>query len=448
MPNSILNYMLDGRWAITPAALSAMIDIVQRNQIQIDPKIFHGNIDEKVLLKDGGLRRDVGSTRMFIRDKVAVIGIHGPIFPRADLFTEMSGGEAISTLSKDFNKALENPFVHSIIFDIDSPGGFLAETDDFSKMIFAAQAIKPIISVVTGYGASGAYWIGSSSSELVATRTASVGSIGVIAAVRDTTERDRKAGIENIDIISSVSPLKRTDLRTEEGRIGIQKIIDDLGIIFAESVARNRGTKFKDVVTNFGRGEMLLAKDALEVGMIDGISTLENIIERQNKKANSTVGGSFMPKTIIEGTSQDVKTENPGLYNTILEEGKKEGKVEAEKETAKMKEEYIEEGAKAENERIKGIESLDDGKNSKIISENKFNTEMNKGDVAILITEEGKEKTKAKAKAHLDDATALGDQSGDIDASQDGDDLENQRTKRAGNIAAGMNAKRGLKKQA
>jgi len=453
MPNSVIDYILDSRWAITPAALSAIIDIVSKNvNTTIDPKIFHKSdyeVDPKdanilllnrknALLKNEGTILD-GTLDTIVRDRVAIIPVLGPIFPRANLLTSMSGATSLQDVSNDFNIALNDTHIQSIIFDIDSPGGLLTDLDAFAEMVFKAQAQKPIISFVTGLAASAAFWIASATSEIIAARTGEVGSIGVIATARDTSEKDQKAGVQNIDIISSISPLKRTDLKTEEGRKGVQNIVNELGMIFVGTVARNRGTNSEDVINNYGKGDVMLAKDALTVGMIDGIDTLESIINRENEKSNSTMGGMFMPKLISEGNTQDVKLENPSVYNAILEEGKSSVDLEAAKAEGKK------EGITAENDRIKGIEALDDGENSKLINDNKFNTEMNKGDVAILIQEGSKEKIAAAAKKIKDDDKDLNDKSTKIDSTQDGDDIQNQRVARSKRMADAMNEKRGLK---
>jgi ClpP class serine protease len=58
-----------------------------------------------------------------IREGAAVIPVVGPLFRYANIFTAISGASSYEVLAKDFTSALENPDVHSIILDIDSPGG-------------------------------------------------------------------------------------------------------------------------------------------------------------------------------------------------------------------------------------------------------------------------------------------------------------------------------------
>lgn len=427
----VIDWILDHRWAMLPSSLSALVDIVQRNaNINIDPSLFHKSdvqfdpsdasvltqYKKRVLLADTGELLD-GTRRVVLRGRTAILPIIGPIFPRSNLMTAMSGATSLQNISSDFNVALNDPRVESIILDVDSPGGEITDVEAIGEMIYQARERKPIIAFTSGMAASAGFWIASSASELVAARTGEVGSIGVVAAIRDTSAKDEKSGVQNINIVSSISPNKRPDYKTEAGRQGVQKIVDDLGIIFAETVARNRGVTFEDVVTKFGRGDMLLAQDALAVNMIDNISSLEALINRQNNQ-QLTIGGS-MPKLVTEATSADVKAENPGLYNAIIEEGKKVGFAEAQKEVDAKVESAKKEGAEKENARIKSIEAIDAPESKELIAEAKFDMKQSAESVAVKILEDQKTKREEAAKNVETDATNLGNKTAGIGAAQE-----------------------------
>jgi hypothetical protein len=80
--------------------------------------------------------------------------------------------------------------------------------------------------------------------------------------------------------ISSISPNKRPDLETDEGRASIQVIVDDLGAVFAKAVADGRGISIERVISTFGQGGLVVAARAKEAGMIDEIGTLEGLMDR------------------------------------------------------------------------------------------------------------------------------------------------------------------------
>ena len=115
--------------------------------------------------------------------------------------------------------------------------------------------------------ASAGYWIGSAAKTVVSSVTGGSGSIGVVAAYQDTRESDQRKGIKTHEIISSVSPNKRPDPATDAGRAQIQAIVDSMGNVFVNSVARNRGVDFESVLKNYGQGQMFIGQDAVDHGL-------------------------------------------------------------------------------------------------------------------------------------------------------------------------------------
>lgn len=377
---SLLNRVLESKWAITPMALEQIIRVVtdEYNPAEL-ARAMHG-IDVQKMITDEGkfdfsaisARDDdrlTNTKRTTIRDGVAVIPVVGPIFPRANLMTALSGATSISTLAKDFQVALDSDTVHTIIFNLDTPGGEVTGTSEFAQMVFAAQEKKDILTYVYGWAASGGYWIGSATSEIIAADTAEVGSIGVVAGYRDDRESQRKRGIEDIEIVSSQSPNKRLDPKTPEGRQQIQTTVDQLAEVFISAVAKHRGTNNENVIQNFGRGGVMVASRALEVGMVDRIGSLEGIIAEQIEQHNSSTfqGGMFMPMSV-----EELRAKEPEAYRAAVDLGKKE----AEKSNSEAVAQARSEGAKAENERIRSIENLKVPGAEKVIAECKFDPSM------------------------------------------------------------------------
>lgn len=270
-------------WAIREDALQTILEIASRQNPTIE-------------LVEAKLGRKLDNTRkVSIRDGVAVIPVNGPIFRYANLFTDVSGATSLEVLAKDFDSALNNKDVKSIMFNIDSPGGEAIGINEFAEQIFDARGKKPIVAYVGGSGCSAAYWIASACDEIVTDETAVLGSIGVAAVVKDTEEKEAKAGIKNIKFVSKKSPNKRPDLTTDEGREHLQTNIDAIADVFIGKVARNRTSALKydlnsdDVVERFGRGGTLVGADAVRVGLADRLGSFEKTLE---SLIQSGAGGS------------------------------------------------------------------------------------------------------------------------------------------------------------
>jgi capsid assembly protease len=259
---------------IQAPALETILDIAQR---------AHEPNFEAVAQKLAD-RADAGGIRE-MRGNVAVVNITGPIFRYANLFTAVSGATSVEMLATAFRAAVEDPAASAVVLNIDSPGGQVAGISELATAIYQARAQKPIIAYADDLTASGAYWLASAASRIVAADTAQLGSIGVVATV---DVRDQRPGVKSYQFVSSVSPNKRPDLETDDGRAAIQQRIDDLAAVFVSTVARNRAVSEDKVLTGFGRGGLLIAAKAVAAGMADSIGTFEELLASLNDRSSAT----------------------------------------------------------------------------------------------------------------------------------------------------------------
>ncbi len=254
-------------WAIQPHMLETIAAIARREN----------ESPEAVAAKLG---RPLQNTRtVSLRDGVAVVPVTGPIMRYANLFTEISGATSLEVLARDFSAALNNNAVKAVVLDMDSPGGQAAGISEFAQMVRAAN--KPVVAYVGDMAASAAYWIASAADEIVISKTGMVGCIGAVVAI-DTRQQ---AGV--LEIVSSQSPKKRPNIATDEGRAQIQRNIDALAQVFVDDVAKYRGVSPKQVLSDFGQGDVMMGAAAVTIGMADRVSTLESVIGQLNGKTKT-----------------------------------------------------------------------------------------------------------------------------------------------------------------
>lgn len=262
------------------------------------------------------LGRQLDNTRTVqMRDGVAVIPITGPVFRYANLLTEVSGATATGIIARDFQAAVENPYVRGIVLEINSPGGEATGINELAEAIYQARDSKPIVAYVEGSGASAAYWIASAAGEIVMDPTAIVGSIGVVMSYTDTRERDEKSGAKRVEIVSSQSPNKRSDPATEAGRAQVQSIVDAMADVFVGAVARNRGVTSESVVSDFGGGGVLVGASAVAARMADRLGSLETVIAELAGTASPTTRKTTM------GNKSTVTVSNTDDLQLALEAG-------------------------------------------------------------------------------------------------------------------------------
>lgn len=260
-------------WAITPAALEVILDIASRERLSAE--------ELRALEVEAGKKFD-NARIAHKRGSVGVVPVSGPIFRHASLMTRLSGATAVSDVAADIKMLADEEEVKSILLNIGSPGGEVAGIEELAVYIRQVDRKKPVAAYVDGQAASAAYWIASAARTIYSSSTSSVGSIGVVMVYRDTRKALERAGVSDIEIVSSQSPRKRPDPATEAGRSQIQERVDDIADIFVGAIAKNRGVARSDVLTKFGKGGEMIAAKALSAGMIDGITYAEDVIARMN----------------------------------------------------------------------------------------------------------------------------------------------------------------------
>lgn len=205
---------------------------------------------------------------------VAVMNLFGPIYPRANTMTS-SGATSIAQFTKEFAIAHHDDRVKAIIMDVDSPGGDVRGIGDSAKIMHKIKqsGTKPVKAFASGYMASAAYYIPSIADELIGSESSLSGSIGVVLTGRMGDGRD-------VEIVSSQSPHKRAKADTDEGKAVLQQRVDDLAEIFVKDVSKYRGVSRDTVLANYGQGDVLVGPRAKRQGLIDGLSTLSQLVEK------------------------------------------------------------------------------------------------------------------------------------------------------------------------
>ncbi len=268
---------------------------------------------QAILARQGDRPRDSALTQ--IRDGVAVIEVIGPIFHYENILTWITGFPSAEGLMQEIQSAADNPQVKSIVLQVDSPGGQVGGVSELSDFIKSVE--KPVIAYVGDMAASAAYWIASAANEIVAANTAEIGSIGVVFSLRRRQDN-------SLEIVSAISPRKRPDPETDEGRRVLQERADAIAEVFVQAVMGNRNLTREQTLEL--QGNMTIAATAVEFGLADRIGSLEGLIAEL--QGNLQKGDGNMKLTF-----EQLKTE----YAEIFEQAKEEGRAEIRQETETAK---------------------------------------------------------------------------------------------------------------
>jgi signal peptide peptidase SppA len=266
----ILQLAIETPWAILPGKWQAIMGFLWF-QAQGD-KFSAGELATRIGAVQGPAERTEGT--------VAVLPIFGTIVPRADLFSEFSGGTSAEVLTRKFRSLVNDPNVGAIVLDVDSPGGAVSGVEEVASEIFKARGSKPIIAVANHLAASAAYWIATAADELVVTPSGEVGSIGVFAGHQDISGALETEGVKITLVNAGKFKVEGNPYEplSEEARAAIQSRVDDYYNAFTRDVARHRGVKQSEVKGGFGEGRVVGAKEAVALGMADRVGTLDQVI--------------------------------------------------------------------------------------------------------------------------------------------------------------------------
>lgn len=209
----------------------------------------------------------------------ALLSVVGPI----DQAYAMSLSHAARTM-----KGMKE--IDRVVLLVDSPGGTVAGIAELAQDVRELAAVKPVVAFIRNRGASAGYWIASQATEIVAEPSAFVGSLGVAAAMVDTSAAAEQAGIK-VTLVTSGgvkgagtpgTPITAEHIAAE------QRVVDAMADMFKTDVAQGRKLG-KEATSKLFDGAMHVAKDALALGLIDRVGSLESVLSVPTNPVASVV---------------------------------------------------------------------------------------------------------------------------------------------------------------
>ncbi len=213
--------------------------------------------------------------------KIAVINIRGTITSTPSLLMETVTPNDVFSMIK---KAEDDPGIRGVLFEINSPGGSVVASREIAHAVKNMR--KPAVCWMGDVAASGAYWIASSCDYVMADPLSLTGSIGVTSSYLEFSRLFEKYGITYEQITSGErkdigSPFRNL---TKEEREKLEYITNEVFDYFLREVTANRGLS-ESQVEKIKSGDIFLGKDAVELGLVDSIGTIQNAKEKVKELA-------------------------------------------------------------------------------------------------------------------------------------------------------------------
>ena len=208
--------------------------------------------------------------------KVAVIYAEGNIVDGNE--KQQVAGDRFAGIIEDVRK---DSTVKAVVLRVNSPGGSVLASEKIKNEIdLLKKRGIPVIASYGDYAASGGYWISAGCDKIYSNATTLTGSIGVFSMVPDISGTIKDKLHVNItpvnsnkhaDMMSMMRPLDKDEL--DYMQASVERIYDKFTALVAEG--RNMTVEGVDEIA---QGRVWTGAEALEIGLVDEIGTIEDAI--------------------------------------------------------------------------------------------------------------------------------------------------------------------------
>lgn len=208
-------------------------------------------------------------------NKIAIIYADGQI-QDGNALTDISGdrfASIIETVRKDST-------VKAVVLRVNSPGGSVVASEKIKTELDLLGEDKLLVASYGDYAASGGYWISNNAEKIYCSPTTITGSIGVFGMVPEFSgliEDIAHIGVEAVSSNRHADMYSLTRPFTEEETAYVQRSIESIYTKFIGIVADGRSMTPQQV-DEIAQGRVWAGSDALEIGLVDEMGTLEDAL--------------------------------------------------------------------------------------------------------------------------------------------------------------------------
>ena len=209
------------------------------------------------------------------KNKVAVIYAEGDIVDGSA--KEGVAGDRFAGIIADVRK---DTTVKAVVLRVNSPGGSVLASEKIKAELDLLQERVPVIASYGDYAASGGYWISANCDKIYSDATTLTGSIGVFSLIPDLGGAIKNKLHVNI---TSVNATKHADMYNgfraldPQETAYMQASVENIYDKFTKLVSEGRDMPVSRV-DELAQGRVWTGAEALEIGLVDEIGTLEDAL--------------------------------------------------------------------------------------------------------------------------------------------------------------------------
>ena len=209
------------------------------------------------------------------KNKLAVIYANGDIIDGKD--KENVAGDRYAKIIADVRK---DTTVKAVVLRVNSPGGSVLASEKIKAELDLLRENVPVIASYGGYAASGGYWISANTDRIFSNATTLTGSIGVFSMIPDFS----KAINDKLHVnVTQVNSNRHADMLTGMRALNPQEVaymqasVEKIYDKFTSIVSNGRNMTV-EAVDNIAQGRVWTGAEALGIGLVDELGTLEDAL--------------------------------------------------------------------------------------------------------------------------------------------------------------------------
>jgi len=222
---------------------------------------------------------------------IGILEVDGPIL------TE----DQVALYSQAIMEAMLNDSIRGVVLKVDSPGGYADLVEQIYLDLLELRGRKPLVASVT-MALSGGYYISVASSYIYAHPTSMVGNVGVIGVgppVLVPSEMVLESGVHKVTGYSRLM-----------FAFNLSRALDN----FVNAVESGRGDRLKLPSKELRRGSIYMGSEAVEVGLVDEIGSVQSAMKRIAQAAGLV---EYSVVDLVESVRGKVLTLKPGAGEQV-----------------------------------------------------------------------------------------------------------------------------------
>ena len=269
-----------------------------------------------------------GRIKSTASDKIAVLYAQGDIiYGEGD--KEYIGQEK---MIEALQKIRKDNSIKAVVLRVNSPGGSALASDLILRELELTKKDKPLVVSMGNYAASGGYYISCNADKIIAEPTTITGSIGVFGMIPNISKLADNIGINGEQVGTNAQSVGYSlfEPMSKDFEKVTQESVENIYTTFVSRVANGRNLTTSKV-DSIGQGRVWTGTEALQIGLVDQLGSLEDAVEVAAELAEvsdyrttdyprykTDFKDSFKPFSFVKLSKEEILKEELGVENYTI----------------------------------------------------------------------------------------------------------------------------------